>query len=143
MRGKKAGKRGRGAATKVGVPQVGIVYLVGDRLHVDSTPLDEAGRYADFAIHEGDHISYWAELVRTLAVPDAEYEKYPRGRVAFNTKTGKYTLLADLCILRRRGIVQAILRRMHLPRKNTEIGDDPHYRCFRCLLAGAWTGRCY
>ncbi len=38
-------------------PKVGIVYLVGDKLWIDSTPLTEAGRFGDFAIHERDHIS--------------------------------------------------------------------------------------
>src|SRR5208282_4291780 len=79
-------------------PKVGIVYLVGDQLWIDATPLTGAGSFGDFAIHERDHYQYWAQLVSRGVVPDAEYEEYPRGRVAFNTKTGKFTLLADRCI---------------------------------------------
>ena len=92
-----------------------------------------AGRYADFAIHEGDHITYWAQLVKQGAVPNAEYERFPRGRVAHNMKTDQFTLLADECILRKKAVVRAILRQMHLPLKGTTIGPDSHYRCFHCL----------
>jgi hypothetical protein len=112
---------------------VGIVYLVGDKLFIDSTPVAGAGHYGDSAIHERDHISYWAELVKTGSVPDSEYERFPRGRVSYNEKAGKYTLLADKCILRRKRVVSQILSRLHLPPKDTETGTDSHYRCFRCL----------
>jgi len=128
-RGKGKGDRSDRAATA----QVGIVYLVGDKLWIDSTPIAGAGHYGDSAIHERDHISYWAELVKTGSVPDSEYEEPPRGRVAYNRKTGKYTLLADRCILGRKSLVSQILSRMHLPPKDTETGTDSHYRCSRCL----------
>lgn len=114
-------------------PEVGIIYLVDDKLWVDATPLTGAGRFGDFAIHERDHYQYWAQLVRGGAVPDAEYEEYARGRVAYNTKTAKFLLLADRCILSRKGVVSKILTRLHLPPKDTETGTDSHYRCYRCL----------
>jgi len=57
-------------------PSGGIIYLVGEKLLIDSTPLGQAGSYGDSA--ERDHISYWAELVKTGKVPDREYEEFPR-----------------------------------------------------------------
>jgi hypothetical protein len=128
-RGKGKGDRSDRAATA----QVGIVYLVGDKLWIDSTPIAGAGRYANSAIHEPNHLDYWSQLVRSGDVPDVEYEEPPRGRVAYNRKTGKYTLLADRCILGRKSLVSQILSRMHLPPKDTETGTDSHYRCSRCL----------
>jgi hypothetical protein len=112
---------------------VGIFYLVGGKLWLDATPLPRAGSFGEFAIHERDHISYWAELVKTGSVPDSEYERFPRGRVSYNEKTGKFTLLADRCILGRKSLVSRILSGMNLPLKDTEPGTDSHYRCFRCL----------
>ena len=114
-------------------PKVGIIYIFGGKLLIDSTPLGQAGRYGDYAIHERDHISYWAELVKSGRVPNSEYEEFPRGRISYDTKSGKFRLLADKCILRRKGVVSKILSRLHLPPKNTETGTDSHYRCFRCL----------
>jgi hypothetical protein len=114
-------------------PRVGIVYLVGDKLFIDSTPVAQAGTYGDYLFHERDHYQYWAQLVGSGDVPDAEYEEHPRGRVSYNEKTGKYTLLADRCILGRKRLVRKILSGMHLPVRGTETGTDSHYRCHRCL----------
>ena len=115
-------------------PKVGIVYLVRGDLLIDSTPLAQAGRYGDFAIHEPSHIDYWAELVHSGRVPRVEYEEFPRGRVAYYEKSGKFMLLADNCILGRRGAVDKILLALNIPLKDAKTGRDSHYRCLhRCL----------
>jgi hypothetical protein len=114
-------------------PSVGIIYLVRGKLLIDATPLTHAGRYGDFAIHERAHIEYWAELVKKGEVANSEYEEFPRGRVAYDIKASKFTLLADRCILRRKSIVGKILSRLQIPPKSTEVSTDSHYRCFRCL----------
>jgi hypothetical protein len=117
-------------------PKVGIIYLVDGKLLIDSTPFAEAGGYGNSSIHERDHISYWAELVRSGKVPNSEYEEFPRGRVAYDTKIGKFRLLADRCILDRKGVVTKILGQLGIPLKDSEVGLDSHYRCFRCLRRG-------
>jgi hypothetical protein len=114
-------------------PRVGIIYLVGGELLIDSTPLAQAGRYGDFRIHERGHIDYWAELVKSGNVPNCEYEEFPRGRVAYYRKDGKFVLLADNCILSQEEIVSKILSQLHIPPKGTQTGTDSHYRCFRCV----------
>jgi hypothetical protein len=114
-------------------PRVGIVYLVGDNLFIDSMPVAQAGTYGDCLFHERDHYQYWAQLVGSGDVPDAEYEEHPRGRVSYNEKTGKYTLLTDRCILGRESLVRKILSGMDLPVGGTNIDTDSHYRCYRCL----------
>jgi hypothetical protein len=114
-------------------PRVGIIYLVSEGLLIESTPLAQAGRYGDFRIHELSHIDYWAELVKSGRVPNFEYEKLPRGRVAYYTKSGKFTLLADSCILSKENVVGEILSQLHIPQKDIDMGTDSHYRCFHCL----------
>jgi hypothetical protein len=89
-------------------PRVGIIYFVEGELLIDSTPLDHAGRYGDFRIHERGHNSYWAELSRSGRVPSSECEEYPRGQVAYYTKSGKFALLADECILSQKDVVREI-----------------------------------
>jgi hypothetical protein len=114
-------------------PRVGIVWLVGNNIIIDSTAISEAGKYGDFAIHEGDHVTHWAEMERRGEVPrDSDYEEHPRGRVNFNTKTHRFTLYADACILREKSVVKKLLLLMHLP-EDTALSTDEHYRCFRCL----------
>jgi hypothetical protein len=113
-------------------PKVGIIYFVGGELLIDSTPLARAGRYGDFRIHKRGHIDYWGQLVKRGKVPNTEYEEFPRGRVAYHTKSGKFTLLADECILSQEDVVSMILSQLNIPQKHTDIGTDSHYRCFRC-----------
>jgi hypothetical protein len=114
-------------------PKVGIIYLVGGELLIDSTPLAQAGVYDVFRIHERSHIDFWAELVKSGKVPSSEYEEFPRGRVAYHPKSNKFGLLADQCILNQEKILGKIFSRLHIPLKDTAIGTDCHYRCFRCL----------
>ena len=114
-------------------PEVGIVYWVGRKLWIDSTPVADAGRLGQFRIHERDHYQYWAQLVASGDVPGDEYEEHPRGRVAYDTKSGEFTLLADRCILRKKRLVSEILSRMNLPARGTKIDADAHYRCYHCL----------
>src|SRR5580700_5945675 len=113
-------------------PKVGIIYLVGGELLIDSTPIAKARRYGDFRIHELAHIDFWGELVKNEKVPNTEYEEFPRGRVAYYTKSGKFTLLADECILSQKDVVGKILSRLYIPPKDIDMGTDSHYRCFRC-----------
>ena len=37
--------------------EVGIFWLVGERLIIDTATLSEAGNYGDFKIYEGDHVT--------------------------------------------------------------------------------------
>jgi hypothetical protein len=114
-------------------PRLGIFWLVGTRLVIDSVPLSEASEYADFKIFEGNHISIWDELEKRGEVPrDIEYEEFPRGRANFNIKTQQFTLFLDRCILRKKDVVKKLMRLLHLP-ENTTLSLDAHYRCFRCL----------
>lgn len=126
-------KEPRGANQAAMQPQVGIFYVVGDKLFIDSTPLSRAGHCGDLLIDERGHEEYWGRLVKMGAVPGAEYEEFPRGRIAYSSRSGKFTLLADVCILREKKVVDAILTRMHVPIQDTETGTVSLYRCYRCL----------
>lgn len=113
---------------------MGICWLVAGKLLIDSTSLSNAESYGAFKVHAGDHCSVWEKSQRIGAVPaDAEYEEFPRGRVMYDTKTRRFRLLADKCILKDQGVVSKIIASMNLPSKNTDIGTDDHYRCFDCL----------
>jgi hypothetical protein len=115
-------------------PHVGIFWLIGQRLIIDTTPLSAAGKYGDFRIHEGDHEAFWGGMERRGEVPrDSDYEEHPRGRVKFDTRTQRFSLYADKCILSRREVVRKIMDAMHLPPDKTTEDRDEHYRCSRCL----------
>ncbi len=114
-------------------PRVAIFWVVSGKPVIDSIPLSGAEAYGDFRIHPGDHYSVWSKLQQAGAVPaEMEYEEAPRGRVMYSTKTGRFTLLADRCILCHRQFLAQIRSELHLPR-SMKLDTDSHYRCFACL----------
>jgi hypothetical protein len=119
------------------LPMVGIFWLLGDRLILDTSSLTEAEPYGDCLDHRQSHIDYWTEHQRLGTVPrDIDYEEPPRGRVVFNRKTQRFALYADRCILKRKPIVKQIMKAMCLPVVKTDVttdGPDGHYKCSRCL----------
>lgn len=111
--------------------QVGIIFLVNDKLFIESTSLETAGSYGAFLIHERSHEEFFEELGRAGSV-DGEYDDWPRARVMYSIRLEKHTLLADRCILGREDLVQEVLHRFHLP-ADTIRDTDSHYRCPACL----------
>src|ERR1700683_612174 len=94
-----------------GQSMVGIFWLIGDRLGLDTSPLSEAEPYGDCLGHRTSHIDYWTAQQRLGIVSrEIEYEESPRGRVVFNTKTKKFALYADRCILNRKAVVKRIMQ---------------------------------
>ena len=126
------GEGGQKASSKTPEPRVGIFWVVNGKSLIDSTPLSEAEPYGDYLTHPRGHAEVWEQYQQTGAVPsDMEYEESPRGRVMYNTKTRRFTLLADGCILKDKILVRKIMQALHLSR-NTELGADSHYRCSSC-----------
>ena len=122
-----------GKKEQSGEPRVGIFWVLSGEPLIDCAPLSEAEPYGDHLTHPRGHAEVWEQYHRNGAVsPDMEYEEAPRGRVMYNTKTRRFTMLADRCILKRRDMVAKIMSEMKLPR-NTATDTDSHYRCLACL----------
>jgi hypothetical protein len=118
---------------RAGTPEVGIVFFVANKLLIDRTPVLQSEIYGDFRIHYRGHDAYWETLKETGAVPqDSEYVDYPRGRVAYDMRTGKYLVFLDRCILKKKSIVNKIMSELNLPTNLTKVDSDIHYRCPRC-----------
>jgi hypothetical protein len=113
-------------------PKVGIIFLVGHDLYIDGTSLSDGESYGHFKIHSKDHCS-WQQLQKTHAVPSGEYDDYPRARVSYDTRTRQFTLFADRCIMKK-DYVARIMKWMNLPKANTKIETDLHYRCNRVCM---------
>ena len=114
--------------------KVGIFWMVGSRLLFDASPLSEAEPYGDCLTHRNSHIDFWTDQQRLGVVSaDIEYEDPPRGRIVYNTKNERFALYADRCILKRKSVVNRIMKSMHLLPDQTDVWPDAHYRCYRCL----------
>jgi hypothetical protein len=116
--------------------EVGIFWLIGGKVVLDTSPVNDAEDYADCKTHGLSHQEYWEHLVKLGAIPDGDYEEHPRGRVVYNTTTRQFTMYADQCILRNRTVVRQIVDKMHLP-SSTAMSTDNHYLCFNCLRSPA------
>jgi hypothetical protein len=79
------------------------------------------------------HPEFWARLQQGGVVPQGmPYEDCPRGRVNYMNATGRFTLFADGCIIRREPLVRKIMAALALP-EDTRVVTDPHYRCALCM----------
>ena len=118
-------------------PHLGIFWLIHGKLLIDGAPLSGCEKYGDNHNFPGSHVDVWEGWVRSGKVPpESEYDEFPRGRVIYDTKNKHFRLLADRCILKRKDLIAAIKKELHLP-KQTSLGTDPHYRCFTCLHGNA------
>ena len=77
--------------------KVGIIFMRGDDLWIDCTPVGDAVDYGTLKTHDKGHPSYWEQLQERHAVPaDEEYDEIPRGRVTYDTR--KKVLVASQVI---------------------------------------------
>ena len=117
-------------------PRLGIFWLVGGKLIMESAPISAAEPYGGQLTHPRSHSEVWQQYQRAGSVPaDMKYDQPPRGRVMFDTRSQRFTVLADLCILRNKSIASRIMSELKLP-KNTKTDADSRYRCFACLRGG-------
>lgn len=113
--------------------RLGIFWFADGELLIACAPLSECEHYGDHLNYPDSHIRVWERWQEVGKAPaETEYEEHARGRAVYDTKTKRFTLLADRCILKRKDLIATIKDELHLP-KQTTLGTDPHYRCFTCL----------
>jgi hypothetical protein len=115
-------------------PHVGIFFYVKGTLHIESTPVSQAERRrGDFVVHSGDHISFWESVLTRVTQEQnmKSYDHYPRGRVEYSLREGKFILYHDICIAQNK--VAELIEIMNLPQlQTTKVELDSHYRCASC-----------
>src|SRR5947209_17131034 len=95
--------------------RVGIFWVLNGEPLIDSAPLSGAEPYGDHLTHPRGHAELWERWQgKGAASPDMEYDEPPRGRVTYNTKTRRFTLLADKCILKDNRVISKIMSQLHL-----------------------------
>jgi hypothetical protein len=104
--------------------RVGL-FFVADTLLLYVCALEQAETYGDFLIFPGSHAELWEREHQSSYGVD--YDFYPRGRFAFNTKRGVYLLYHDRCIAR-----AAKELRGRFPEGTCRLALDEHYQCAAC-----------
>lgn len=75
-------------------------------LLIDSTSLAQAEPYGDFLTHPRGHYEVWSQWQKRRAAPlagksvyraiaDHEYEDFPRGRIVYEIRSGRFIVYAD------------------------------------------------
>ena len=114
-------------------PCVGIFWIFGGKIILDTTPLHQAEPYGEAMTHPRGHLQKWTELRRRGAVsPDFEFEDSPRGRVEYIPKENQFVIYVDRCILVRKHFIRLIMAEMNLPPERTKTSSDEHYHCLHC-----------
>jgi len=115
------------------VAQIGIFFVVGGKPLVEGIPWLENPSISGFRTYAVGHPDFWQRLQQSGAVPmEMQYEDVPRGRVNYMDATGRFTLLADNCIIKSKPLVRKIMAVLGLP-KQTTVVRDLHYRCAACM----------
>lgn len=104
----------------------------------DATSLAEAELYGDFLTHPRGHYDVWSQWQKTRTAPianrfilqavvDHEYEFFPRGRIVYNTGTGRFVLYADRR-LQQHVTITRIASEFGLAAGTFTVRSDAHYR---------------
>jgi hypothetical protein len=126
-------KKSTANAKKANVPRVGLFFVVNGKPIVDGLPWTAVPSLAGFRTFALGHPEFWARLQQAGVVPQGmPYEDCPRGRVNRFDATGRFTLLADRCIIRSKTLVREIMAALRLPR-GTRVATDSHYKCAVCM----------
>jgi hypothetical protein len=115
------------------VPKVGLFFVVDRKPFVDGIPWTENPSVSGSRTYNVGHSEFWSRLQVLGAAPAGiPYEDVPRGRVNYMDATGRFTLLADRCIIKSKTLVREIMAALRLP-KGTAVVSDLHYRCAVCM----------
>lgn len=103
-------------------------YINGEFYGLDSTLKGEnVDQYGDYLQINEDHFSIWPKYRKAAGLPsDTEYDAYPRGRIMFNVKLHKFTVIGTDSLTMNNQMRDKILDYYGLP--NTTIFEtDEHY----------------
>lgn len=83
----------------------------------------------DFIDYPYSHFEMWDKL-SNKRFPYADFAAYPRGRLLFDVKKGKYLLYLDRCITDTE--IKMVIKFYDLEKDKYILSRDEHYCCDRC-----------
>lgn len=101
--------------------------FIGDRGHTSE------GIYSgNFCQLDYNHSQRWDTWKKAYRLPNVQYDHYPRGRIIFNSKTGKYIVVCDPCIADREKVKRSLCYEYGLDRSKVTWETDEDYDCNEC-----------
>lgn len=108
----------------------GIFWFVRDEMIADKYVYEAVTADRDFMDYPSSHFDMWEKLSKSR-FPDADFATFPRGRLLYFVKEGRYCLYLDPCITECQ--TERLLSSYGLEKNEVCIARDEHYRCDRCL----------
>jgi hypothetical protein len=110
------------------MPELGIFWLIDNKLVADSIPWRQADVYGGFYSGKNDHATFWTTLQRLLPQwQGKEYTDFPRGRVLFDSMEAVFLVYLSQGIVKSPGVRKMILTEFNLPWAATKFAADYHY----------------
>jgi hypothetical protein len=110
------------------MPEVGIFWLIDNKLVADSIPFPQADFHGGFYNGKNDHATFWATLQRLLPQwKGVKYTDYPRGRVLFDSMEEVFLVYSSRGIVNSPVLREMILREFNLSLGATKFEADYHY----------------
>lgn len=118
---------------KARAPEVGIIYVIKDKLWINSIPQEEAEKDAGGKRRYFSHYAYWRSI--TKLNPDLngyDFSHFPRGRIVFDKDDETFYAYLDNHIISDQALMKRILQEMNLTSEKIAIETDHIYRCAQC-----------
>jgi hypothetical protein len=110
------------------MPEVGIFWLIDNKLVADSIPWRQADVYGGFHSGKNDHTAFWTTLQRLLPQwKGKEYTDFQRGRVLFDSMEEVFLVFSSREIVNSPGLKKMIVTEFKLPLAATKFQADLHY----------------
>lgn len=109
---------------------IGIFYYFNHTVHAHTVPLDEAEDYGDCKTTAFSHAEFWENALKKSLPWDYDY--FPRGRVIYEKKAGRYAVYIDGCLARPKIVREIRLAFGLADTLKCFVGFDEHYQCHRC-----------
>jgi hypothetical protein len=110
------------------MPEVGLFWLVDNKLVADSIPWPQADFYGGFYNGKNDHATFWTTLQRLVPQwKGNEYTDFPRGRVLYDSVEDVFLVYSSRGIVNSPGVRKMLLAEFKLPLAATKFEADYHY----------------
>jgi hypothetical protein len=110
------------------VPEVGIFWLIDNKLVADSIPWRQADLRGGFYNGKNEHATFWATLQRFQPQWKCnDYTDFPRGRALFDSKDEIFLVYLSRGIIDSPNLRNMVLAEFNLPLAATKFVADYHY----------------
>jgi hypothetical protein len=110
------------------MPEVGLFWLIDNKLVADSIPWRQADLHGGFYSGKNDHAVFWGTLQRLRPQwQGKEYTDFPRGRVLFDSMEAVFFVYSSWGIVNSSNLKKMIFAEFNLPLAATKFVADYHY----------------